>query len=121
MCTLPDSAFSVNVTRPGDQDPDLSYYSAEDVAERYKGCTPEEVAEYTAQDAARVDAFNRGAWDMVGVRVEVSRHGVKLADASLWGIESDSGEDYFAEVERDLTAEALDAARATLAKLCKGD
>lgn len=113
---LPDSAFTVNVSRPDDLDPDLSYLDPD--TDNYLGSTPEELALYRAQDAERLAAYYAGDWGTVGVRVEVLRHGVQLAVASVWGIESDSGEDYFAEVARDLTAEALDKARATLAKLC---
>lgn len=85
-----------------DHDPDLSWLSQTD-AEMGEGF----------EDAAseRLDAYNRGLWEMVGVVVSASieiegrRHVIE--EASLWGIESDSDPDYFETVARDLASEIV--------------
>jgi len=45
-------------------------------------------------------------WSYVGAVVTVSRNGIELASASLWGIESTAGA-YFCEVGNELAGEAL--------------
>jgi len=61
--------------------------------------------ENAKQDYARMEAYNRGDWQYVGVRVVakvvIGGVGQTLESGGLWGIESDSGEDYLAEVGRD--------------------
>lgn len=65
--------------------------------------------DYQAEDQARLDAFYEGDWRFVGVRAKaiivIVRHNTatryELASPGLWGIESDSEEDYFAEVLGD--------------------
>lgn len=52
-------------------------------------------------DYERLRDYYTGEWSMLGVVLTISRDGVTLGDASLWGIESDSGS-YFNEVVRDL-------------------
>jgi hypothetical protein len=61
---------------------------------------------YRKADQKRLDAYNRGEWHFVGIRarahVTIVRNGTSfrfnLDSAGLWGIESDSGEEYFKEV-----------------------
>jgi hypothetical protein len=53
------------------------------------------------QDYKRLVGYYTGEWNMVGVKLTISRDGVTLGDASLWSIESDSGS-YFNEVVQDL-------------------
>jgi len=58
------------------------------------------------QDYKRMEALNRGDWCYLGLvakAVIVSANGIgqTLRSAGLWGIESDSSEDYFASVEKD--------------------
>lgn len=68
-----------------------------------------ERAKYKEQDRARLAAYNKGDWHMVGVcaeaEVKVVRpgHGTvyTLRSAGLWNIESDSDQKYFDEVYRD--------------------
>lgn len=73
--------------------------------------------ESVKQDYARMEALNRGEWSYVGVIAasEVTLPGSdvsqKIRSSGLWGIESDSGADYFAEVEE----QELDALRGELA------
>jgi hypothetical protein len=70
------------------------------------------------QDYKRMEAYNAGEWHMCGVRASVVLsipHGdsfitQKITSPGLWGIESDSGEDYFNEVfaeESDTLADML--------------
>lgn len=68
---------------------------------------------YAEQDAERLAAFNRGDWNMIGIMAEAEvlipedtipgpswliQH---ITSGGLWGIESNSGEEYFAEVEKE--------------------
>ena len=68
--------------------------------------TAEEVRKYVRQDYARMQAANRGDWCYMGVRAEaqVQLDGdlrQTVISGGLWGIESDSDESYFADVERE--------------------
>lgn len=71
--------------------------------------------DYHDEDQARLDAWRAGDWEMLGIRVIahilVVRSGTgtmyTITSAGLWGIESDSGEAYFAEVEADERAGVL--------------
>ena len=67
------------------------------------------------------DDYQDGEPDVeyVGVVLSVSRKGIVLKKyaASLWGIESDSG-DYFNEVANELFSEALEAADEIVSNLC---
>jgi len=66
-----------------------------------------EYREYGRQDFDRMQGLNNGDWSYVGIqaRAEVTLMGSdivqRLTSGGLWGIESDSGEDYRAEVARD--------------------
>lgn len=89
-------------------DTDLSY-----LEQVYSDCTPEEQATYKEQDMARLAAYERGDWHMLGVLVEIAvetatRWAIPhtVARASLWGIESDSEETYIASVEEEMIAGA---------------
>lgn len=66
---------------------------------------------YALEDWARMEAYERGDWHMVGVVATVYIDGKEVAESSVWGIESDSGEDYLDEVGRDMIFEALTEAR----------
>lgn len=71
-----------------------------------------------AANRARLEAYENGEFDFVGVRAQarclIVNAGVgtyvNLESAGLWGIESDSGEDYLNEVY----AEELDALKEML-------
>ena len=74
------------------------------------GNTAEEVRKCVAQDYARMESLNRGDWCFVGVKAEAeisipSGSGYSTSQTihsgGLWGIESDSGESCFAEVQAD--------------------
>ena len=124
---------SVQVVRVADRDPDLSHlgeYSSRPGADdvtidreergdmgrgeyRYfiAAMSGEDTGnpESVEQDYARCEAYNRGEWEMVGVYAvaEVVVNGTTQAvrSAGLWGVESDSGDAYFAEVGGEELAE----------------
>jgi hypothetical protein len=76
---------------------------------------------YCEQDEARLNAWRKGDWHFVGVRAKAILqipHGIdcwitsSLLSPGLWGIESDSGDDYFRQVyreEREILAGMLDS------------
>jgi len=83
------------------------------------------LAEAQSKSEAIMAAWRNEEWFYCGVVLSVSREGVTLADhaASLWGVEANypgSDNSYLAEVANELLPEALDAARAALARLCAG-
>lgn len=61
---------------------------------------------YAIADFKRMEAFEKGEWEMRGCSVTV-RIGKTEESDSLWGIESDSEKKYMKEVEKDCTANAL--------------
>ena len=102
--------FLVIVTHEIDEDPDTSYLTQE-----YEDCTPEERADYKAQDAARLKSLERGDWYYMGVCVSIRKQtdthwadgGLEVGRASVWGIESDSDASFIAEMARDMIAGAF--------------
>lgn len=86
-----------------------------------EGMTPRQKAAHAARaDFNRLKAWCADEWSYVGLEVSVSRNGVQMTDEyahALWGVETDSGADYFAEIAGDLAGQALAAARAKLAQL----
>lgn len=75
-------------------------------------------AQAAERDFQRMRAFAQGDLEFVGVKVTAKRNGFELGNASLWGIESDSGE-YFQEVAEELQEEALEEAQQALERLCQ--
>jgi len=74
--------------------------------ENYKGETPDTIREYILRDYERMERLHRGDWCYIGIRAEaeVSLTGDVMQEVSsggLWGIESDSSKEYFAEIEAD--------------------
>mgnify|MGYP001558118327 FL=1 len=92
-----------------DEDPDLSY-----LQQNYKEDSPKDRQRYLAQDKARLDAYYRGDWHYVGVccdiRIKTETNWTiptVIGRSSVWGVESDSGEDYFKDLAEDQIAEAF--------------
>ena len=81
-----------------DEDADISYLWLGDEA-------------YAKEDAARLAAYRAGEWHMKGCWAEalVVTAGVTqtIKSGGLWGIESDSGEEYLREIEEEERAELL--------------
>ena len=80
---------------------------------------PEDVECYSPED---VERWRSDEWFYVGVVLSVSRNGVELSDhaASLWGVDcnfSDTSNAYLSEVAQELEAEALETARAEMARI----
>lgn len=65
--------------------------------------TPEEIVKYVAQDYERMERLNAGYWGFIGIKAEarVIVNGItqEITSGGLWGIESDSEESYFEEIE----------------------
>ena len=105
--------FTVIVERIADDNPDADWLT--DPA-RYSDVTDAtERAKYEAQDAERLAALERGDWSFVGVAVTIRKQtatkwadgGLEVGRASCWGIESDSDESFFADIERDMITDAF--------------
>lgn len=81
------------------------------------GETPRQRAARAAMaDFNHLRAWCDDRWQWIGVVVTVRREGVKLASAGLWGIESNAG-DYLLEIANELAPEAIEEARAMIARL----
>lgn len=85
-----------------DDSPDLSH-----LEQTYEdpSIPPEEAEKYRQQDKARMETYGQD-WDMVGVRAVANLQfsgGIlqSIESPGLWGIESDSGDEYFREVADD--------------------
>jgi hypothetical protein len=90
---------------------ELRYFNAN--VENFKGETPEQIRQYVRRDYERMERMNRGDWCYIGIRAEAEIL-IPSGDASLvqeitsgglWGVESDSDEAYFAEVEGEELAD----------------
>lgn len=62
---------------------------------------------YLVQDYERAHRYTIGDWSFMGCIVTVRAAGAKVGYDSLWGIESDSGDEYRREVERGCISAAL--------------
>jgi hypothetical protein len=77
----------------------------------------EDKIKYAIRDFERMEDANRGYWSPVGCIVTMYIEGEEVAYASLWGIESDSGDGYLKEVEEDLISECISDAKKNSAAL----
>lgn len=82
-----------------------------------EGDTPRNLRKYAKQDYERMMAYENGHWHMMMVKAEAeiatSEKGNswlinKVSSGGLWGLESDSDESYFKEVEDEQMAELKD-------------
>jgi hypothetical protein len=97
---------------------DRSYQYFNPSWENYKGEPDADIRKYVVQDYARMESLNNQQWCYLGIRADASIQlaapiGVyansgkpvyttqEITSGGLWGIESDSGADYFAEVEQE--------------------
>jgi hypothetical protein len=68
-----------------------------------------EIVKYCLQDYARMQSLNRGDWCFIGVRAEAAIvvDGVvqNISSGGLWGVESDSDQAYFTEIESEQLSE----------------
>ena len=79
--------------------------------------------EYTKQDKKRLDDYNRGVWEMIGIRavatihIPVNDNTVKIQtidSGGLFGIESDSDDSHIHEIWKD----QIDEVKKYLRTLC---
>lgn len=85
-----------------------------------EGTPGQRAARAAEADFKRLKAWVNDEWIYLGVAVTVEVDGVALVgkyDHSLWGIESDSGPEYFTEVADELLDDAMKDARARAAEL----
>lgn len=73
--------------------------------------------QYAVEDWERFEEYINGYLCALGCVVTVFVNGVEIADASVWGVESDSDGEYFNEVEADMLFEALVSAKEDLDRL----
>lgn len=109
MPALTATIESVRFRMMTDGDPDLSYLE-QDYADVAK-TDPAEAAKYRAQDAQRLQDYRDGYWHTVGIYAEAKLrfatpqggwlNGPEVRTGGIWGIESDSGDDYFEEIGQD--------------------
>ena len=67
----------------------------------------ENFVKYAIQDYDRITELEKGYWHFMGCTVTLSVDGIELDGDGLWGIESDCGDDYIAEVERESIASLM--------------
>jgi hypothetical protein len=78
--------------------------------------TQDERVKYILQDYERAADYGN-EWYYTGCIVTMYIDGTEVAAASLWGIESDSGDDYIQEVEQELIDQCKNDARSKAAAL----
>lgn len=71
---------------------------------------------YVQQDCERALSYGE-SWEMEGCIVTIEVDGIEMGSASLWGIESDSDDDYKRSTALELLSEARDSANAALDRL----
>lgn len=75
----------------------------------YKGETPEDIRKYCLQDYHRMESLNNGQWCFIGVIAKavliVGDTTQTIRSAGVWGIESDSDDNYLASVANDELAQ----------------
>lgn len=75
------------------------------VWQNYAGESPEDIARYVRADFERMESYGNDGWGMVGVyaQAEIVVAGTiqEVHSGGLYGIESDSDESYFAEIEKE--------------------
>jgi hypothetical protein len=77
--------------------------------------------DFECYETADIERWKNDEWFYCGLVLSVSFKGIELSDhaASLWGIDCNFGPDnaYLSEVAQDLEAEALEIARAEVARI----
>lgn len=94
----------VPLTNCAEPTPDSDYEPRSYQAGKYRYFNPAN-PEYARADFERMERYNNDAWGMVGVYAQatVVVAGIiqTVQSGGLWGIESDSDESYFAEIEAE--------------------
>ena len=90
---------------------ELQYFNT---SGNYTGEPVANIIAYTKQDYQRMEAYNNGDWQYLGIRVkaeiQIGDTCQNISSGGLWGVESDSEDSYLKEVEQ----EELSSLRQTL-------
>lgn len=73
--------------------------------------------QYVIADNKILEDYNKGNWYMRGCSVSAYYKGIKLAESSLWGLDSTMTESEDQEIIDDLTSESMEEAKKVLADL----
>lgn len=105
-------------TAQADEDWENLDYSLEENLREYTYFAPyaggepagtDEYRKYAMQDYKRMEGLNSGDWNYVGIRcvatIDVNGEELEIESPGLWGVESDSGREYFAEIIGEQLAE----------------
>ena len=97
----------ITIERIVDEDPDLSYLQQDYLEDSISGT---ERTKYIEQDKSRLDSYGN-SWIMLGIRAKAEylipeNNGQSaiiqyLQSGGLYGIESDSGEEYLQSIEKE--------------------
>lgn len=93
-----------------------------DIVARLVYDTDTKPTDFECYEPEDVQRWKNDEWFYAGVVLSVSRNGVELSDhaASLWGVDcnfSDTSNAYLSEVAQELEGEALETARAEVARI----
>ena len=101
--------ISIDMKEEYDESPDLSYL------EQFKDSKDPEEMKYAKQDKSRLDSYYNDEWCMLGIRAiaTIRINGIlqTVSSRGLWGIESDSGDDYKQEVFEEEKIDLFDQLR----------
>lgn len=93
---------------------ELRYFNGN--VENYAGESPADIRKYCQQDYKRMEGLKRGDWCFIGVRAhaEIVVDGIyqDISSGGLWGIESDSDQEYLSDVDGEQLSELRDQLRA---------
>jgi hypothetical protein len=82
-----------------------SEYQYFNTSGNYQGEPLADIVQYTKADYERMESLNAGNWGFIGIQahaeIVIGNVCQKITSGGLWGIESDSDESYFREVESE--------------------
>jgi hypothetical protein len=98
-----EAAAACNCNESGDwSHGEMQYFNT---SGNYIGEPLADIVQYTKQDYTRMEAYNDNDWGFIGIqaRAEIVLDEVcqTITSGGLWGIESDSEDSYFQEVEHE--------------------
>ena len=98
---------SISCQQIFDVDGDISWLQQYDINSK-----DSEERKYALQDKKRLEAYYNGEWCFIGIqaKAEIRINGISqtISSGGLWGIESDSDEEYFDEVFEEQKEELKD-------------
>jgi len=88
------------MAQPIDEMSDISYLQQYDINDK-----DPEIRKYAKQDKERLESLYAGNWYFIGIQakaeIRINGIGQVITSGGLWGIESDSGDDYFDEIYQE--------------------